>query len=865
MKKLVSLFICLLAVHFYSYPNEDVQPVATQLKLRQPEWRPKVLESYQDGAPKIAVLYDEGEEGQSLAMKRIHFFPDGKIQEEIDLTQVEEGSESEKNWNSTVVPHGLRVYFRESGQIEKVAVYDHGVLHGPFTQYYPNGKIQQKMTFNQGKRFGKAFVYYEDGVLAEEGQFLNDEPNGDITYYYPNGNRKREIPYVKGKIEGKVQTWFEGGNIQQIENYVHNQLQSEASTPAVIVYDEDNSIREIKHFNKGLAVGTHYTYHDNGQQKAKTEFKDGKMHGICQIFSSKGEKIGEGKYIEGDPVGKHYRMHENKQMAYLAEFDQEGQLLKPIVEYNEKGQLIARYTMTKDNLRDGSFQTWYDDGALQNDYVYQQGQFEGVQREYFSNGQLKREAYYQNNKKNGHFTEYAENGQLTFEVNFVDDQIDGDVKEFYADGSKKSLKTFEKGGLNGSHYEWFQDGSEKLVSCYINGELNGNYIQYNDERKLILKAQYVSGKLDQECESYYADGSLKEKICFKEGVKEGPYCAYYPNGQLQIQMNYKDDQPDKEMLGWHESGSPAFHRQYKSGVFIGQQEEYFDSKDKNKKMISKVMNYDDQGQIDGEQKTYYENGVVQTLLTYHSGALHGMKALWSEQGDLIEEAWYEEDKLEGRFFQRDQSGKEIITFYENNKKEGPYEVYYPENEHLGKVKAIEATYKNNQLFGDVLEYNENGDKVSLTHYVNGKKEGISQLFGPHEKVMMEVAFKDDKRSGKTTSYFPNGKMHKIQQFVDDVQVGEEKVFFENGQLAMLSNLNEGKLHGPTKNWNPQGVLIFEGEYKEGKRDGIFNKYYDDGAPKLVQTFVNDEIHGKKITFDRDGSKSEVAYNHGIKL
>ena len=95
--------------------------------------------------------------------------------------------------------------------------------------------------------------------------------------------------------------------------------------------------------------------------------------------------------------------------------------------------------------------------------------------------------------------------------------------------------------------------------------------------------------------------------------------------------------------------------------------------------------------------------------------------------------------------------------------------------------------------------------------------------------------------------------------------GEERVYFQNGKLASIAKYKNGEKNGTHKEWNETGTLVFEGEYVGGKRHGKLNKYFDDGKPYLVQTFENDEIHGVKLSYDKEGNVMESRYDHGKRL
>ena len=46
-------------------------------------------------------------------------------------------------------------------------------------------------------------------------------------------------------------------------------------------------------------------------------------------------------------------------------------------------------------------------------------------------------------------------------------------------------------------------------------------------------------------------------------------------------------------------------------------------------------------------------------------------------------------------------------------------------------------------------------------------------------------------------------------------------------------------------------MIFEAEYKHGLKHGIFNKYYDDGRPKLFQRYEEDKRVEKKSFINKN--------------
>ena len=281
--------------------------------------------------------------------------------------------------------------------------------------------------------------------------------------------------------------------------------------------------------------------------------------------------------------------------------------------------------------------------------------------------------------------------------------------------------------------------------------------------------------------------------------------------------------------------------------------------------LSRIFHYNEEGNLDGEQKTYYLTGATHTILNYQNGELHGLKAMWDPEGNLIEEATYDQGRLYGRFFEKAKDGKEIIFHYKDSRREGPHEIYYPSHEYFGKVKALEVNFVNDLAEGDAIEYNEAGIKIAVTPYKKGLKEGVSTILSPKGQVPMTVAFHEDKKEGASVQYYPNGQVFVEGPFTQDLKEGIEKTYYEDGKLAKSIPYKRGQIHGVYKEWNEKGILSFEGEYQEGKRHGMFNKYYDNGKPHLLQTFRDDVLHGVKKTYDKEGKVAEAKFDKGRKV
>ncbi len=702
------LFFCYVALTCFLFSSPPM------LKPREPHWRPAVLETSPEGQPLRVLFYEQITETNETPVKQILFYPSGQVKNEADLIVVAEDSPGFQEWKSTIVPHGTNISFFQNGQIEKIAVYDRGLLNGEMELFHPDGKVKGKCGFFQGKRHGSMFFNHEDGSKAEEGSYEEGLLVGEVTRYFEGGAREALIPYVKGMPHGNALEWYPSGALKGSFRYQNGKLHSDGKTPALVLYAEDRSIIEAQDFNQGEPIGMHFKYHPNGKESYRVLYKDGKKQGKEQFFDSTGKVIGEGLYKDGVPVGKHYRNSEKGAPLFVASYDDQGTLLSPILEFSEEGQKLSEYFL-KDGERDGHFCLWYPNGSPQVDYHYIEGSFEGEQREFFQDGKLKIRAFYVGNVKEGPYEEFYENGQIAARFQLKGGVKEGEVLEWYQDGKQKLQEHYKEGQLHGLRKEWYSNGVLKHQGEFVSGKKQGRHLEWNEGKELISEVSFDQDLPTGEVRVWYGKDQLKTVLHFSAGKRDGQEEEFYPNGKLRVRASYKDGLLDGEVSMWHEDGSLAGVKTYAAGLPKGEHKEFFsltslhqEPKVKSGGQVSRHFFYNPSGRMEGEQRTYYPSGRLHTVITYDDGELSGLKAMWDEEGNLLEEAHYINGKLTGRFFEKTRDGREVIYHYKNNRREGLHQVFFPSKEAFGKIKALEVNFVNHQAEGEALEYNEEG-------------------------------------------------------------------------------------------------------------------------------------------------------------
>ncbi len=838
-------------------------PINIALKPRQPNWRFEIVKVFPQGNPQWIQFYEPTVDGER-PVKQVAFYENNQIQMEMDVVVVDPESDAAKEWKSPVVPNGTRVEFSSEGQLLKVGSYRNGVLDGECKIYYPNGQLQNTFAYREGKLVGEAKSFYEDGQVKEETFYIEGELEGDVVQYFPNGNRASLYPHHKGLVDGIAVNWFPSGGVNIQRHFNEGALHGNGQNPALIVYDEEQNVIEMLDFRQGQPIGLHTRYHANGVESYRVNYKLGKKEGKEQHFSEAGALLGEGLYQDGAAVGRHWREYPNGTIAYSAEFDREGKMVEPAVEYNEQGVKVRQLVIDGDKLH-GPYFEWYNEGTPKIEYNYANGSYDGEQKEYYPSGQLKVCTHYKNQVREGVHEEWHENGILARRAHFVDGLKDGQMAEWYPNGNSKVDAYFIADHPDGVQSEWFENGQLKARAEFGFGLKQGWQREWNEQGDLVMEALFDHDQMQGTVLSWWEKDQVKTRLQFESGKKEGIHKWFYKNGKPERVATFKNDLMEGEMLTWYPDGAIQSVQIFKEGKPVGEHRTYYPKSapsQKDEERLAHIFHYDTQGKLHGEERAFYEGGKLQAIVAYEHGLLSGKKQMFDQQGAVIEEAEYAQGKMDGRFFQKTADGKEVATHFKNNLKNGPHLIFFPPNQNGEKVKAVEAHFVNDQLEGIVTEYSDKGVKIAETPYVHGLKEGTAKIFAGETKISITIEFLADKKNGLTTQYFPNGKKYRETSHLNDLREGPETTYHEDGQIASIFLYHNDKLNGLAQSWNKEGVLVFEGEFEDDLRNGKFNKYYDDGKPSLEQTFVQDKLDGEKRKYDRDGSLTVSIYEAG---
>lgn len=797
LKKIIYIF----AICFFSHASGEV---ITKLKVRQPNWRLEKALNFEDGSPK-KIIYYALLANKEIPVKEVLYNQSGRLIQESDLS-------------STYAYHGPSVTYDDQARIERIVFYNEGTIHGEVKDIYSNGMLKKVTNYENGIRQGAATVYFDNGEIAKKSFYANDKLDGACITYYPNGIRESELFYEKGVLQGEAIYWYENGQFKSKRYYTYGLLNDQRLSKALTDFYPENVLKEVQSFIFGIPSGLHLKYHPNGKESYKVSYKNGKKVGLEVQFSEDGILIAEGEYHEGKPVGKHYRKTPQDQLLYLANFDSEGQLIEPIVEYNSEGQKVLEY-FKNDAGYQGQFSEWYPSGALKRNYHYLNDQFDGLQEEFFENGQLKLKCTYIDKKKHGPFEEWFENGQQAFKARYNQGIKTGSFTEYYPDGQTFCLIQFDSSGkLQGEKQIFNQSGRLIMQANFINDLQTGIFQEWHQNGEIKEVSHYIQGKLHGKQEIFYENGKFALKANFNQGLLDGSYTTWFEDGEI------------------HQTKFFAL------GLPISTHIENYPKNEDGKLQIAKELRYKD-GILDGEQLSFYPSGKRQAILTYRSGILHGLKALWDSRGNLVEEATYDMGNLNGRYFSIKPSGNQVIYHYKDNILDGSHEIYFPEHPLFGKIKALEAQYERGLLESELSEYNEAGTKIVSTFYKKGLRDGPVTFYSHDNKLISTTDYKDDLRNGLSTEYFKSGKIQAQVFYIDDQKDGQETIYYDDAKHSIASSRSykKGKLTGFWQEWDKQGTLVYQAEYENGKKNGMLSKFDEEGNPYVLHRYEDDKL------------------------
>ena len=563
---------------------------------------------------------------------------------------------------------------------------------------------------------GKGKEYYLNGELCYEGEYINDKRDGKGKQYSEEG----EIIFIGEFKEGeqwegirKIFEEYEDEN-EQVIKYMKYIAQIRRGIPIgkCKEFDIEGNLVYIGDFSEGKRNGIGKEIF-NDKVSFEGEFKDGiKWNGNANEYNKKGNLLFYGVYQNG-------KKFSGKECKYF----EDDETIKYEIEYKDGLYWNAKGYNKKDSFSNidfemkngnGVMKEYYSDTVLKSTCNYKGGKKNGKVVSYYNNKNhsIKYEGEYIDNIKNGEWKTYYENGKEKYVENYKNGAINGKCKEYNESGKLVFEGEYKKGiKWNGKEriiYDCNQNLEKKIVIERKYSKGKALSVEYYEHKKfspqsLDLKGlEFIQGLINQG----------HDKNDFSEEIN---YESYITN--LLFIGEHTDDQLIKEKINRNGKGT-EYHENKKA--FSG---EYKDGKRINGK--GKLYDYNGNLIFDGDYINGKRNGkVIEYYEDIEGNPEQDSNLLVKYEGRYIDD----QKNGEGKEFQYDEENNAEIVFegvYKNGEKwNGVGKEYYAMPDKL----LFSGEYREGKRWnGNFCEYSNVMDRIKLKgKYVNGEKVEVKK-------------------------------------------------------------------------------------------------------------------------------------------
>ncbi len=500
----------------------------------------------------------------------------------------------------------------------------------------------------------------------------------------------------------------------------------------------------------------------------------------------------------------------------------------------------------KDDLLDGKIQTFHPNGAVDRSYLTRSGKKAGINESYSHSGLLINRNSYSDDKAEGPgiFNSYKEG--FVRKYNYTGDSLENEATETWLNGNQKQRCTYHRGMLEGTFTSWYSNGSKESERNYKHDTLVGKYSEYYPNGQKSREYEYnTSGNLTGKIISYDRPGKITaEENEYKEGKLTGTRTEFFPDGRIQRILTYQNDhllqfqcfdEKGNQLCISHEADSSIYFRSfYPDGILSA---EGLLSKDRREGkwkffnplgILTDESNYSN-GQFEGPQHTYYENGQAEKVYSCHGNYILGEYREYYINGHLKLEGNYDSTGIAGKwlyYFRNDTLSN--IVFYKEGKASGRSSSYYA----TGKLRSEEFFNSDCNSIRS-REFEEDG---SLTDDLNFE-------YGTHAFEIM----------------FPDGKLKEKKTLSDNVMDGVYETYYPNGRLATQIEYYHNSMNGNYRKWDYEGNLTYSIPYLLDKAEGDV-KWFKNNTPDYSAHYEQDKVQGKTTGYHYNGQKArESAY------
>lgn len=241
--------------------------------------------------------------------------------------------------------------------------------------------------------------------------------------------------------------------------------------------------------------------------------------------------------------------------------------------------------------------------------------------------------------------------------------------------------------------------------------------------------------------------------------------------------------------------------------------------------------------FEGKSVVWDEDGNLSACINYCHGQLEGESLYYHPNGALWKRLCFHEGLIEGPLEIHLECGQLLqVTHFVQGKKQGVSNRYW-----LDGKRAAEEHYCDN-LLASATYWDNNGKVVGKITDGAGTKVlfSTSGIAETHE-------YKHGLPEGKVKLFDASGTLVQLYHVRDGEKHGEEVEYFAKrlGVDTVKPKLSiswyKGKIQGPLKTWYDNGMLECQRELSNNRKNGLLTAWYRDGSLMMIEDYEQDQL------------------------
>jgi antitoxin component YwqK of YwqJK toxin-antitoxin module len=206
-----------------------------------------------------------------------------------------------------------------------------------------------------------------------------------------------------------------------------------------------------------------------GQVKNQRD-TDGRKQGYWEATDRNGKLVYRGYFKNDKPVGEMTRYYPDGGVRVIMVYDETSEKARARF-FWQNGEPAAEgnYVHTK---RDSIWVYYsYYTKTVSNKTAYTAGKRNGSSLSFYPDGEIAEEVWWKEDMKDGVWKQYFENGRLKLSAAYRNGKLEGEIITYYPDGKKETEGKYRQDVPDGKWVHYLNDGKIASTIEYVNGQI----------------------------------------------------------------------------------------------------------------------------------------------------------------------------------------------------------------------------------------------------------------------------------------------------------------------------------------------------------------------------------------------------------